>query len=206
MVHHQIKNMVFDIGNVLVRWSPLEIARLTFSDEVKALEMAPRIFQNDIWLELNIGRMTEKQAKQKYQNQLGLAPDIVEMLFYYIKESLIPIYGTHRLLCKVKKAGYKVFALTDNVDEIVEFLQQRYDFWTLFDGAIVSSEVGCLKPSPRIYHQLLNQYQLVPAETVFLDDMEANVKGAQDVGIHGIQFLNIFQCEAELKSLGVIYE
>ncbi|CAH0539224.1 HAD family hydrolase [Vibrio marisflavi] len=205
MVGYQIKNIVFDIGNVLVRWSPLEIARLTFGSESKANEMAPRIFQCETWAELNEGKLTEKQAMQWYQTELGLSEQTVEMLFFYIKESLIPVYGTYDLLGKLKKSGYKIFALTDNVVEIVAFLKQRYDFWAAFEGAVVSAEVGCLKPSADIYNELLEQYQLVPNETVFLDDVLANVQGAQKAGIHSIQFLNIFQCEEELKSMGVKY-
>ncbi|MCL9783711.1 HAD family phosphatase [Vibrio sp. S4M6] len=203
MAKYEIKNVVFDVGNVLVRWSPYEIVRLTFGEDVEATDMAKRIFLSDIWSSLNKGEMTETQAISRYEERLGLKKETLEVLFYYIKESLIPIYGMYELLCKLKESGYKIFALTDNVVEIVDFLQDRYEFWQKFDGAIVSAEVGCLKPSAEIYRKLLETYQLDGKETVFMDDVLANVKGAQDAGIHAIHFKNLFQCRQELADLSV---
>ncbi|MDA3140360.1 HAD-IA family hydrolase, partial [Vibrio metschnikovii] len=81
-------------------------------------------------------------------------------------------------------------------------LKTAYTFWGLFDGAIVSAEVGLLKPQREIYLSLLSQYDLNAAETIFIDDMLYNVQGAESVGIKGIQFESAFQCEQALKSLG----
>jgi len=61
------------------------------------------------------------------------------------------------VLKRVKVAGYGVYALTDNVAEIVTFLRETYQFWELFDGSIVSSNVGMLKPDPEIFNSLLTQ-------------------------------------------------
>lgn len=65
------------------------------------------------------------------------------------------------LLNRAKKAGYRVYALTDNINEIVEHLKSTYDFWPLFDGVTVSAEVGLLKPQPEIYFSLLSQQDLL---------------------------------------------
>ena len=78
-----------------------------------------------------------------------------------------------------------------------------YSFWLRFDGAIVSAEVGMLKPQPEIYHLLLNNNELIASETVFIDDMLYNVEGAKSVGMHAIQFEDIGQCEKDLISLGL---
>ncbi|WP_367990256.1 HAD family hydrolase [Vibrio sp. NTOU-M3] len=198
-----IKNVVFDVGNVLVRWAPEEIVRLTFGNDVDVQVKAKAIFGHELWLALNRGEFTEEDVKKQYQIELGLSEDELDTLFFYVKESLIPIYGSLALLRALKSQGYKVYALTDNVHEIVTFLKQRYEFWHEFDGAIVSAEVGCLKPGKEIYHHLLAQYDLNPEQTVFLDDMLPNVEGAQQVGIHGIQFLNAQQATQALNKLGV---
>lgn len=198
-----IKNVVFDVGNVLVRWAPEEIVRLTFGNDVDVQVKAKAIFGHELWLALNRGEFTEEDVKKQYQIELGLSEDELDTLFFYVKESLIPIYGSLALLRTLKSQGYKVYALTDNVHEIVTFLKQRYEFWHEFDGAIVSAEVGCLKPEKEIYHHLLAQYDLNPEQTVFLDDMSPNVEGAQHVGIHSIQFLNAQQATQALNKLGV---
>ncbi len=96
-----------------------------------------------------------------------------------------------------------VYALTDNVVEIVEYLKNTYQFWTLFDGAAVSAELGLLKPQPEIYQALLSNYGLKASETVFLDDMPYNVEGAKAVGMAAIQFTDAVQCEISLQALGV---
>ena len=92
---------------------------------------------------------------------------------------------------------------TDNVVEIVEYLKNTYEFWPLFDGAVVSAELGMLKPQPEIYQALLSENNLKASETVFIDDMPYNVKGAEAVGISGIQFVDAEQCQNALQRLGV---
>lgn len=199
----EIKNVVFDIGNVVVRWSPLEIIRLTFGDNNTVEEKAKSIFQSETWLRLNKGQITENDAKAQYKEALGLTELECERLFYYVKQTQILIHGSVDLIKRCKSAGLNVLALTDNVHEIVSHLKNTYTFWDLFDGAIVSADVGLLKPQPEIYQTLLSQYELKAPQTVFIDDMPNNVKGAESVGIAAIQFENVSQCEQALRSLGV---
>ena len=203
MAKPNIKNVVFDVGNVLVRWNPVEIIRLTFGDDVNAAELAKRVFQQELWLSLNRGELTEQEAKQQYVNTLSLSPNEVEQLFYYIKQTQIPLFGTVTLMKQLKAAGYATYALTDNVHEIVSFLKHEYAFWPQFDGAIVSAEVGCLKPNADIFHHLLDTFHLQANETVFLDDVIKNVEGARKVGLSAIQFTQASQAERELKELGL---
>nr|WP_086939933.1 HAD family phosphatase [Thaumasiovibrio occultus] len=205
MVSSQVKNVVFDIGNVMVRWSPHEIVRLTFGDGDETERTATEIFQSSIWLDLNKGLLTEPEAKTRYQAALGLSALECERLFYYVKQTQILLYGSESLLKRVKAAGYRVYALTDNVHEIVEFLQSTYRFWSLFDGATVSADLGLLKPQPEIYQSLLTQHKIEAVETVFIDDMPHNIAGAEAVGLYGIQYKNAAQCEADLKALGLAF-
>lgn len=205
MQSKNIKNVVFDIGNVIVRWSPLEITRLTFGEVNNLQPRCNSIFQSDIWLDLNKGKITEQEAKSLYQQSITLSELECERLFYYVKQTQILLYGSIDLLKRVKAAGYNVYALTDNVTDIVEHLKSTYSFWSEFDGTIVSADLGVLKPQAEIYHALLNQYSLQAKETVFLDDMPNNVKGAESVGMYAIQFLTAEQCEKDLKELGVLF-
>lgn len=200
-----IRNVVFDIGNVIVRWAPLEIVKLTFG-EVKAPEVLVKaIFQSETWLDLNKGLISESDAKAQYQQFLNLSDLECERLFYYVKQTQILIFGSVDLLQRVKLAGYNVYVLTDNVHEIVSHLKSTYTFWPLFDGATVSAELGLLKPQAEIYQSLLMQYRLDVSETIFIDDMPRNVMGANAVGITGVQFENAAQCEEALKALGLSF-
>ncbi|MCS0389558.1 HAD family hydrolase [Vibrio diabolicus] len=201
----QIKNVIFDVGNVLVRWSPVEIVRLTFGHSVEAEKMAQLLFSSQIWKDLNKGIISEKEAKLCYQREHQVTAEEMDRFFYYVKHTQILLYGSVELLKRVKSAGYRVYALTDNVNEIVEHLRATYEFWPLFDGAIISSEVQLLKPQAEIYQALLSTYQLQAEETVFLDDMPYNVEGPRAVGMEAIQFENAQQCESELKAMGLCF-
>ncbi|KZN61931.1 hypothetical protein N473_20530 [Pseudoalteromonas luteoviolacea CPMOR-1] len=203
MSQSQIKNVVFDIGNVIVRWSPQEIINLTFPELDSYEQLAQSVFGSEIWLDINKGIITEHETQCRYQQELGFSTQDTERLFYYIKQTQILLYQSTKLIQRVKQAGYGVYALTDNVHETVEFLKTTYDFWDLFDGAIVSAELGTLKPQPEIYHALMARYGLIAQETVFLDDMPHNVAGAKAVGMAAIQFESAQQGEIALKSLGL---
>ncbi|MDC0612735.1 HAD family phosphatase, partial [Vibrio sp.] len=166
-------------------------------------DKAKQVFQSEIWLKLNQGIISEQEAKLQYQLKLSLSPDDTETLFYYVKATQILLHGSMELLLKLKQAGYKLYALTDNVTEIIDYLKKTYDFWSLFEGSIISANEGVLKPDPTIYKSVLNRFDLRAEESVFLDDMAANVKGAEAVGIQAIQFYSARQCEQELANLGI---
>ncbi|TDM51401.1 HAD family hydrolase [Aliivibrio fischeri] len=205
MEYCKIKNVVFDIGNVIVRWAPIEIIRLSFGEIERPEQLAKSIFQSELWAALNRGELSESEVKVKFREEFGFSPEQIEQLFYYIKQTQILLFGSVELVKRVKSAGYNVYALTDNVIEIVDYLQSQYDFWPIFDGTIVSAEVGCLKPQPEIFHCLLNEYNLHASDSVFIDDMPHNVEGAKLLGFSAIQFENSTQCEQELKSLGLSF-
>ncbi|MGF1909361.1 HAD family phosphatase [Vibrio kasasachensis] len=206
MSSKSIKNIIFDLGNVIVRWSPVEVIRLTFGDSERVNTLTKQIFQSPIWLAANRGELTEAEVQTALQREFGLSAIQAEKICYYVKHTQLVLFGSIDLLNRVKEAGYNVYALSDNVHEIVTHLKQQYDFWSLFDGVVISADVGYLKPSPEIYQTLLEQYQLDAQECLFIDDMPNNVEGAQAIGMAGIQFQNAEQCERELKMLGILVD
>lgn len=203
-----IKNVVFDIGNVFVRWSPgevvercLNIARADSLNSVRADEL----FRSSIWLAINRGELTREEAELAYGEQHGLSPIESQALFFHAMDHQVAVEGTEELAQRLKQAGYRIFGLTDNVREIVAHLKGRYGFWELFDGVVVSAEVGMLKPDPKIFTLLLQTYGLSASETVFLDDMPHNVDGARAVGMESFLFTTAPACEARLRALGLSF-
>lgn len=201
--HPEIKNVVFDIGNVLVRWSPEEIVHRTFGDTADIAFWVRSIFLHPVWTALNLGEMTESEAIDLYHTYLDIPRKTLTLLFYHIKETQTLIPGTQELLHRLRLAGYRTFALTDNIHEIMQHLRQRYSFWNDFQGVVVSAELHIKKPDLQIFNYLLKTYQLDPAKTVFTDDLALNIHGAQQAGLHGIQFHNADQLECSLRGLGV---
>ncbi len=198
-----IRNIVFDIGNVVVRWDPGLICTRTFGEAEASIELTRSIFADPLWLQLARGELTEAQAKHAYCAKLDRDPAQLDRLFYHIKDSQDLIPGTVDLMERLGKAGYRIFALSDNVREIMIYLRQRYDFWQHFEGVVISAELGLVKPDPRIYSHLLQDFALEPEETVFLDDVLGNVEGARAANMHAIQFTDAERAEADLALLGV---
>ncbi|WP_375291481.1 HAD family hydrolase [Qipengyuania sp.] len=200
-----IRNIVFDIGNVLVTWDSLAIVQAAFGLEGDtAAERRRALFvTTDIWLALNRGEMSVEDTKRAYMAEGLMDADEAERFFVAVYDSFAPIAGTEALMRRLKDAGFRLFALTDNVHEIVAHLKDTHRFWPLFEGATVSAEVGLLKPDPLIYRHLLDSHDLEAEETVFFDDIPRNVEGARDAGIQAFLFTTAEQAEADLASLGI---
>lgn len=193
------KNIVFDVGNVLVRWDPPGIIHHVFPEHDNPHQLMLNIFKHQTWYDLNLGKITEKEAIHCYHHQLGIDMPRLEYLLQAVKESLTPISGSIELLQRLDNKQFHLYALTDNTIEIMAYLKSKYGFWRHFKGIVVSAEIGHLKPSQEIYHYLLEGHQLKAHETLFIDDVSANVEGAKAMGIEAIQFTHVADCIEALR-------
>ena len=198
-----LRNVVFDVGNVLVRWSPAEIIDLTFAHPSQSEVWLHNIFKNDTWQLLNLGSITEAEAQTRYQSLYGLTPSQTARLFYYIKATQIPIYQSHELLERMAQTDLRVFGLTNNIKEIVTHLRQQYDFWQWFEAVVVSAEIGMMKPHPEIFQYILQHHRLHADETVFIDDLLPTIAAASSLGMHTIHFVDAEDTARQLQLLGV---
>lgn len=197
----QIKNIVFDIGNVLLTWDPQKIIIDFLPEFPDPQALAKEIFKSETWMDLNRGLITEREAILIYhKNVPWLQLSQLEDLMARVKESLTPIDGSLELLNTIYESGIPIYSITDNVKEIVTYLKVKYDFWEKFTGVVVSADIGYLKPAQEIYQHLLQSHQLTPAETLFIDDILPNVEGAQRTGIRAFQFIDAKSCESALKN------
>ena len=196
-------NIVFDIGNVVVKCSPSIILRRAFGKDCDVEFLRKILFRNHIWKNLSLGKLTEFEATEEYIKEFELDRTLVDQFFFHIRDTQDLIKGTVDLIRRLSDAQYPVYALTNNVIEIVEYIKSRYDFWHFFIGAVVSAEVKYLKPSREIYQFLCEKYELEPNETIFIDDYQPNVDGAISFGLKGLRFLSAEQCEQDLRKLGL---
>jgi putative hydrolase of the HAD superfamily len=191
-----IKNIVFDIGNVLVKWAPYEVIGGLFSDRnpVKFYEQI-----RPVWIDLNLGKLSENQAIEIYQQQLNIERHKLVQLMDGFKTSQTPIPGSFELLHKLYSSNIPLYAITDNTKEIIEYHHLHSNFLHYFKGVVVSANIGISKPNKAIYQYLLDQYKLNAAETIFIDDTMINVEGAILAGIHAFQFIDAKSCELQLN-------
>ncbi len=196
----KIKNIVFDVGNVLVRWAPYEAIKSVFPerDPIKFFdEMRP------LWLDLNLGKLSIETAIVIYQDQLKISKEQSKKLMLELTTSQTPIPGSLELLQKLYHLKIPLYSITDNIKEFIEYHRVHSNFLHYFNGIVVSAEIGILKPDQKIYRYLLDQYALNPAESVFIDDSIINVEGALSVGMQSFQFTDAKACEIKLIELGI---
>ena len=200
-----IRNVIFDIGNVLVPWDPHGIVRTAFGDErVGQPGFRSPLAGNQLWIAVNRGEHTLAEAKNIYVEEQGFAPADIDALYTALMDSMTLMDETDALLRELADAGYRLFAITDNVNEVVALLRERHGFWRYFEAAAVSSELGVLKPDPQMYRHVIESGSLEPGECLFFDDVPANVAGAEAVGMHARLFTDAMQARAELAELGIV--
>jgi 2-haloacid dehalogenase len=97
-----------------------------------------------------------------------------------------------------------LYALSNWSTETFPAALKRFDFLSWFDGILLSGEVRLLKPDPRIYRCFFETHSVDPAQAVYIDDLEPNVKAAAVLGMHGIHFTDSPALRAELARIGLI--
>ncbi|HZK61884.1 MAG TPA: HAD family phosphatase [Anaerovoracaceae bacterium] len=196
----QIENVIFDFGGVLVEWNPRFLYRDYFQD-ANEMEHFLRTVCTDEWnLEQDKGR-TLVEGTQLLQKRFPEFHHLIQ-LFYDKWETMLKgeFPETVSILYKLKEK-YKVYGLTNWSAETIDIAYERFPFFKAFDGIVVSGEEKMVKPDERLYHLLLDRYQLKAANTIFIDDNLINVIAAKKIGFYAIRFENPAQLEAELSAI-----
>lgn len=181
-----IKNIIFDMGNVLVRFHPEETAARLVQGEDRNL-LQKHVFAEE-WKLLDRGTISQEEAIQRVCARLP--EHLKEPARYIIEhqiETLTPIEESYRLVKELKAKGYGVYLLS-NVS--VQF----HDFWKeipalhLMDGKIISADLKIVKPEKAIYNALFETYRLNPEECFFVDDLPQNIEGGKQLLMDGYCF------------------
>ena len=184
----QIKNIVFDFGGVLVDWNSRYYYRGYFNNGERMEYFLANVC-NDEWnLENDRGR-TYAEGVAELKPKHPEFSEAIEMFPLHWGEMLHSEKPESVALLRIlKNEGYHLYGLTNWSAENIHVAYERFDFLSLFEGVVVSGIEKEVKPEPRIYHILLDRYNLKPEESIFIDDKEANIATARRLGMHGIVF------------------
>ena len=199
-----IKNIIFDFGGVLMDWDPRYFFKDYFKDDEK-MEFFLKNIATDEWnAEQDLGRTLaegteiqvakhpewEKEIRAYYDNWTTmLKSDILENV---------------EVLRKLEDSKYKLFGLTNWSAETFPYALEHYDFFQIFQGKIVvSGTEKLIKPDPAIWNILLDRYQIIAEQSVFIDDNFRNIEMAKSLGFICIHITEDTNLEKELRDLGL---
>jgi putative hydrolase of the HAD superfamily len=181
-----IKNIVFDLGNVLVSFKPGEyFDKKNYPQNIKETILAD-IFGSKEWLMLDNGDISTREAIESISLKSTMKKEEITHIFNLRSDLIFPIDQNVRVLPELKKQGFRLYFLSNFPMDIFEEVKTGYYFFKYFDGGVISAEAKASKPDPRIYNILLDKYSLIPEECLFIDDLEVNVKAAEETGMKGL--------------------
>lgn len=123
--------------------------------------------------------------------------------FNHWKEMLTPITKNIQILRELKSNDYRIYFLSNYIKEAFDYVQDRYEFFALADGKVISSEIKYVKPEAKIYQYLLEKYNLNPEQCVFIDDIDSNLLQAHFLKMKTIHYLKDTDLRSELRKLNV---
>lgn len=194
----EIKAVIWDIGNVLVRWDPRNLYRSRFESEAEMEHFLATVTTAD-W---NLAQDKGRSFAEAVETLSAKHPEHAEMIALYdthwIETLGGEIEGSVRLLEQLAANGVPVFGLTNFSAEKWPIFCEHYTFTKLFQDVIVSGIEKLIKPDPRIYQLAIERFGVEPASTLFIDDRLENAKGAEAVGMQGHHFISASVLETDL--------
>ncbi|MBI1388584.1 MAG: HAD-IA family hydrolase [bacterium] len=201
---HPIRNVIFDIGGVMVTFDPGGFAARLFDDPADRDFVLKRIFGGPEWIEMDRGVLPLSDGISLYHRLYPEHGAAIDRLFERWWDMFEPIPATLDIVRELKSNGAPLYILSNFMEEPFQRLIPRWGFWPLFDGAVVSYQVRCVKPEREIYDNILTKYGLSAAETLFIDDMQHNVDGALAAGLQAIRFESPERLREDLRRLGAL--
>lgn len=179
-------NVVFDIGNVLLRWNPAALLNgLGFSATEQPHALA-NIVHTPEWLALDRGDIDLDEAVIQSAQRAGYAPGRVREVYLGVGPSLQPMEPLVTLATTLAAAGHPLYVLSNMPEQTWRHIQEAHKFFNVFNGLLLSFEENLIKPEAGIYQRLLTRFELEASRTLFIDDHLPNVLAAQEQGLGAV--------------------
>ncbi len=196
-----IDTVIFDIGNVLMKFDFFPMMHRLFEDQKIIDAVVENYFSSGLWQKLDLGLADEEQFLSE---AIAAAPDLekeIRLTFQHVPESLIREAFAVPWVQNLKDRGYRVLYLSNYSVPIMKMGPEAFSFLPLMDGGVFSCDVHLCKPDPEIYRTLQKKYDLDFSTCVFLDDTVPNLEEAGRQGLRTIHVQNHQQAAADLEQL-----
>lgn len=199
------KNVIYDLGGVLLDWDPRHLYRKLFNGDAAGMERFLGEVATMPWhLQHDAGRpFAETTAELKLKHP---GHDALIDAFASRHEEMFAgtIAGSVALLERLAATGVPLYAITNFPAETFPMAERKFPFLSLFRDIAVSGRERVMKPSAELFNILLRRNNLTATDSVFIDDSIKNVDAARALGIHAIHFKSTDALEQELRGLGVL--
>jgi putative hydrolase of the HAD superfamily len=185
-----IKNIIFDLGNVIVQNPTLNIVKNFFEEEKDAIIFSEYIFKSEFWKLMDLGKITNLEVADTIKKEklvdVNNYDEVRNFMLNWFSKCIVN-NDTMEIGKLLKKNGYNIYILSNMAKATFEYFSSKYDFFDIIDGAVVSGYEGIKKPEHKIFELLLERYSLVPDECLLIDDDDTNrtIEVANDMGIKG---------------------
>ena len=183
-----IKNIVFDMGNVLISFDAERYTARFVPDPADYALIRRELFRSVEWIQMDRGTITDEEAVKAVCSRLParLHQPVQDILDNW-HQDIPPLDGIYELVKELKEKGYGIYLLSNTSSRFYSF-RKNIPALRFFDGEFISADHHLVKPEPGIYQKFLAQFALDGSQCVFIDDVPLNVEGAVRCGIHGIVY------------------
>ncbi len=198
-----IRAIIFDLGGVLVDWNPRNLYHRYF-DRPEDMEAFLSEIDFTRWnLQQDKGRPFAEGVAE-LSAQFPHRAELIRAYHEHWEDSVGgPIIGTVEIARRLKRHGWRLYALTNWSAETFPIARRKYGFLGLFDAIVVSGEVQLVKPDPAIFELTVRQTGAAAAQCLLIDDNAENVAVAQRLGMQAILFRSPDALERELREMGI---
>jgi 2-haloacid dehalogenase len=197
-MNSNIKVIIFDFGGVLLNWDPHQLYRRYFDQPQQVDQFLAEINFTEWNREQDRGRPFAEGIAM-LSDQFPQYERMIRAYYDYFEETIVgPVPGMADILRELKQAGYLLYGLSNWSAETYPRVKYKYDFFRLFDGIILSGEVKLNKPDPAIFQVALQKIGRPASECLLIDDLEANIKTAKEMGFAVIRFESAEKLREEL--------
>lgn len=195
------KNIIFDVGKVLVSYEPDAYMESQGLDEETRTAINGAMFKNKLWDMLDQGVISAEEALEKFIAGAPKYETQIRQIFGTVGKTIELYPYAMEWIQNLKARGHKVYILSNYAEHTMEQTREKLKFLDLVDGAVFSYECKQVKPNAKIYEHLRKKYSLNCSECIFIDDRPENVEAAKRNGIPAFEFKNYEQAKQVLDEM-----
>ena len=196
-----IRNIIFDIGNVLVKNKDLDFFRGKGFDEQTVIRVAGATCFSPVWTELDRGIWPLEKIIDGFVENCPESEREIRMSMENLSGYIEQFPYTKEWIAELHRDEFRVYCLSNLSDKILQDCARELDFLPLLDGYLLSYRENLVKPNHKIYERMLERFRLQANECIFIDDRKENVVAAISVGINGFVFTDLNVAKQNIQKM-----